>query len=469
MKFSEHHTGRRSHILRPALLLTLAGGLVGMTVRCAHTQATDTGHPATPGMLLTGKAALGGHNTDAPGVRRRITLADLPAPYATPSVDNGAPMVPRPDGALPRAPQGFAVQAYADHLDNPRKIVTAPNGDLFVAESGPGKIRLLRGVNANGRAVMNTDFATGLRQPFGIAFYPTGPNPRYVYVGNTDSVVRFPYRNGDVRARGASEMIVPDIPGGGHLRGGGHWTRDVVFSQDNRKMFVSVGSHSNVAEGRDAAQEEERRADILQYNPDGTGYRLFASGIRNPVGLAIDPSTGELWTSVNERDGLGDTLPPDYITHVQDGGFYGWPWYYLGSHPDPRHKGAHPELASHIIVPDVLLQAHMASLALTFYSGPTFPARYQGQIFAAEHGSWNRANRTGYKVIVAPVRGGKATGEFDDFLTGFVTDDGHVWGRPVGVATAKDGALMVSDDGSNTIWRVQYVGTPKKQASLPRP
>lgn len=280
--------------------------------------------------------------------------------------------------------------------------------------------------------------------------------------------MRFPYQNGDVRARGTAETIVPDIPGGGRLRGGGHWTRDVVFSKDNSKMFVSVGSHSNVAEGRDAAAEEERRADILQYNPDGTGYRLYASGIRNPVGLAIDPLTGELWTSVNERDGLGDTLPPDYITHVQDGGFYGWPWFYLGSHPDPRHPGAHPELAGKVIVPDVLLQSHMASLALTFYSGPTFPAHYQGQIFAAEHGSWNRANPTGYKVIMAPVRAGKAVGEFDDFLTGFVTRDGHVWGRPVGVAAAKDGALMVSDDGSGTIWRVQYVGVAKKQASLPQ-
>ena len=469
MKFTHNTTPRCGHNLRPALLLALAGGLVGTTVRCAHTQEAVAAHPTMPGTLLTGKAALAGHDTDAPGVRRHITLADLPAPYATPSVDNGAHMVPRPEGALPHVPPGFAVQAYATDLDNPRKIVAAPNGDLFVVESGPGKIRLLRGMNPNGHPVMDTVYATGLRQPFGLAFYPTGPHPRYMYVGNTDSVVRFPYQNGDVKARGEAETIVPDIPGGGRLRGGGHWTRDVVFSNDNRKMFVSVGSHSNVAEGRDAAAEEERRADILQYNPDGTGYRLFASGIRNPVGLAIDPQTGLLWTSVNERDGLGDTLPPDYITHVQDGGFYGWPWYYLGSHPDPRHKDEHPELAGKVIVPDVLLQAHMASLALTFYNGPTFPARYQNQIFAAEHGSWNRANPTGYKVIMTPVHAGKAAGEFDDFMTGFVTADGHVWGRPVGVATTKDGALLVSDDGSGTIWRVQYVGGAKKQASLPPP
>lgn len=466
MKFSDIDTRRQRLVLRPALLLALAGGLLGTTVRCAHTQEAAPEHPAMPGKLLTGKAALAGHNTDAPGVRRHITLADLPAPFATPSVDNGAHMVPRPGGAWPQAPQGFQVKAYAEHLDNPRKIVTAPNGDLFVVESGPGKIRLLRGMTKDGHPAMDTVFAEGLSQPFGLAFYPAGPHPRYVYVGNTGSVVRFPYQNGDVRARGTAEMIVPDIPGGGRLRGGGHWTRDVVFSKDNSKMFVSVGSHSNVAEGRDAATEEERRADILQYNPDGTGYQLYASGIRNPVGLAIDPQTGLLWTSVNERDGLGDTLPPDYITHVQEGGFYGWPWYYIGNHQDPRHKGAHPELASQVIVPDVLVQSHMASLSLTFYNGSTFPARYQNQIFAAEHGSWNRANPTGYKVVMAPVHAGKATGEYDDFLTGFVTADGHVWGRPVGVAAAKDGALMVSDDGSGTIWRVQYVGAAKQQASL---
>ena len=367
-------------------------------------------------------------------------------------------MVPRPDGAWPKAPAGFQVQQYATDLHNPRKIVTAPNGDIFVAESGPGRIRVLRGVTADGHAVQNAVFASGLHQPFGIAFYPHGPNPQWVYIGDTDAVLRFPYRNGDTEARGAAETVVPDIPGGGRLRGGGHWTRDVVFSNDDRKLFVSVGSHSNVDQGPPENPLEVHRADVLQYNPDGTGFRIYASGIRNPVGLAVDPQTGVIWTSVNERDGLGDDVPPDYITHVTDGGFYGWPWYYLGDHPDPRHKGERPELAGHVIVPDVLLQAHSASLALTFYEARAFPAPYRGAIFAAEHGSWNRDRRTGYKVITVPLRDGKASGEYDDFLTGFVTSDGGVWGRPVGVTVGSDGSLYVSDDGSNCLWRVHYVG-----------
>ncbi|MBV9852612.1 MAG: sorbosone dehydrogenase family protein [Armatimonadetes bacterium] len=451
-------------ILAAGAFVAFAGGLLVVSRQCAHTQATNAALPP-PGVLRTGQAAFGGWTTDAPGVRRRITLTDLPAPYATASVDHGPQMVARPDYAWPKAPAGFQVQQYATDLDNPRKIVTAPNGDLFVAESGPGRIRVLRGVTADGHPAQNTVFASGLHQPFGIAFYPGGPHPQWVYVGDTDAVLRFPYRSGDTKARGPAETIVPDIPGGGRLRGGGHWTRDVVFSNDNKKMFVSVGSHSNVDESPWEHALEYHRADILQYNPDGTGFRLYATGIRNPVGLAVDPQTGVLWTSVNERDGLGDDLPPDYITHVTEGGFYGWPWYYLGDHPDPRHKGEHPELAGRITVPDVLIQAHSASLALTFYTGRQFPAQYRGQIFAAEHGSWNRDSRTGYKVIMAPVRDGKATGEYDDFLTGFVTPDGDVWGRPVGVAVGGDGSLFVADDGTNSIWRVRYVGAAAGRAA----
>jgi glucose/arabinose dehydrogenase len=294
-----------------------------------------------------------------------------------------------------------------------------------------------------------------LSQPFGIAFYPPGPHPQYVYVGNTGSVVRFAYRDGDLKARAAPETIVPDIPSGGRLTGGGHWTRDIAFTRDGRKMFVSVGSHSN-DDDSDNNPVEHHRADILEFNPDGSGGRVYAWGIRNPVGIAVNPVTGVLWASVNERDGLGDNLVPDYITHVQEGGFYGWPWFYIGGHRDPRQQGKHPELQSKVVVPDVLLQPHNASLEMTFYDGRQFPAEYDGDIFAGEHGSWNRATRAGYEVIRVPMKDGHSTGEYEDFLTGFVTANGDVWGRPVGVAVAQDGSLIVTDDGSNTVWRVAY-------------
>jgi glucose/arabinose dehydrogenase len=407
--------------------------------------------PARP--VLTGQAALGDWTTDAPGVRRRITPADMPPPYATPSVDNGPRMVRRPEGALPKVPPGFRAELFADGLRNPRVIVTAPNGDLFVAESQAHRIHVLRDADGDGKPEVRQVFATGLVLPFGLAFHPPGPSPQHLYVGNTDSVVRFPYRNGDLTARGPAETIVPDIPGGGRLRGGGHWTRDVDFSLDGKRMWVSVGSLSNVSDDAN----EARRAAVLQYNPDGTGYRLYASGIRNPVGLAVHPETGDLWTSVNERDELGDHLVPDYITRVQEGGFYGWPWYYIGPNQDPRHPGKRPELRDRVIVPDVLIQSHSASLDLAFYTGAMFPREYRHHIFAAEHGSWNRSRRTGYKVIRVPVQNGRATGEYEDFMTGFVTPEGNVWGRPVGVAVAKDGALMVTDDGGNCVWRVAYV------------
>ena len=410
--------------------------------------------PAQAGEARTGKEALGDWTTDAPGVRRKVTLDDLPPPYDTKSAENGAKIVKRPEGAWPKAPEGFKVAEYATRLSNPRVIMTAPNGDQFIAESEPGRVRVLRDADGDGKPELDEVYAKGLRQPFGIAFYPPGPNPKYVYVANTDSVVRFPYKDGDTEASGKPETIVDDVPGGGRLRGGGHWTRDVQFSKDGRTMFVSVGSHSNVNDD----DAEKRRADILAFDPDGKNERTYASGIRNPVGLAIDPKTGTLWTSVNERDGLGDHLVPDYITHVQEGGFYGWPWYYLGAHQDPRHEGKHPELKEKVIVPDVLLQSHSASLDLTFSTGDQFPSEYAGDIFAAEHGSWNRARRTGYKVIRVPLKDGKATGEYEDFLTGFVTPDGDVWGRPVGVAVARDGALLVTDDGSGTVWRVSYEG-----------
>jgi len=416
-------------------------------------RASSGADPNSGRRTLTGVAALGDWTTDAPGVRRRVTLDDLAKPYDTPSADNHPKIVGRPEGAWPKAPEGFAVTEFATDLDQPRVIVRAPNGDLFVAESKADRIRVLRDADGDGKPEVNEVFATDLNQPFGIAFYPRGAEPKYVYVGNTDSVVRFAYQNGDTKTSGKPETIVKDIPSGSEsVGGGGHWTRDLEFSPDGKTLFVSVGSRSNV----DDDESEARRARILAFDPDGKNERVFAHGIRNPVGLATHPKTGQLWTSVNERDELGDYLVPDYITHVEEGGFYGWPWYYLGPNQDPRHLGKHPELKQTVIVPDVLLQSHMASLDLTFYDGEAFPQEYRNDAFASEHGSWNRARRVGYKVVRIPMKDGKATGEFEDFLIGFVTKDGNVWGRPVGVAVAKDGALMVTDDGSGTIWRVAY-------------
>jgi glucose/arabinose dehydrogenase len=438
--------------LASALLLVAGGDACSQQRREAQNGRPE--QPARRDGAAGGQGAAGDWTADAPGVRRRITPADLPKPYATRSVDAGSGVVKRPAGAWPQVPAGFKVEEYAAGLSNPRLIRAAPNGDLFVAESYAGRVRVLRG--AGGKAEVSEVFAADLRQPFGIAFYPPGPDPRYVYVANTDSVVRFEYRGGDLKARGPAETVVPDLPGGGRLRGGGHWTRDIAFSRDGGKMFVSVGSLTNVYEDPDA--EEGRRADVLEYNPDGTGSRVYATGIRNAVGIAVNPSTGDLWASVNERDGLGDDLVPDYVTRVRDGGFYGWPWYYIGPNQDPRHAGARPELRDKVIVPDVLIQSHSASLEMTFYTGGQFPGEYAGDAFAAEHGSWNRARRTGYKVIRVPLKNGAPTGEYEDFMTGFVTPAGDVWGRPVGVAVAKDGALFVSDDGSNTIWRVSYAG-----------
>jgi glucose/arabinose dehydrogenase len=396
------------------------------------------------------------YRTQRPGAVHHIRPSDLPPPGATESADAGPRLIERPQGAWPQAPKGFKVELYASGLDNPRLIRTAPNGDVFVAESKADLVRVFRGVGADGKAQQTAVFAKGMKRPFGIAFYPPGPDPAWLYVANTDSVVRFPYKRGDLSASAAPQMIYDKVPGSGLLRGGGHWTRDVAFSQDGKRLFVSVGSKSN-NDDTDNNLNEHHRAAILVMNPDGTGVKLFASGIRNPVGIAIHPRSGELWTSVNERDHLGDNLVPDYITRVKEGGFYGWPWYYIGGNQDPRHKGKHPELKDKVIVPDVLLQPHNASLQLMFYGGQQFPAEYRGDVFAAQHGSWNRAVRTGYNVIRVPLAGkDKPTGEYQDFLTGFVTADGQVWGRPVGVTTAADGSLLVTDDGSKSIWRVRY-------------
>lgn len=450
---------------------------------------------------VTGNAAFADWSAEKPGVRRKISVSDLPQPDPAESVHNQPNVVPRPKDAWPIAPAGFEVTLYAGG-DNgpgpspdqpkseqmtkpaesgtfrqPRLIRTAPNGDLFVADSGGGIIFVLRGIGPDGKAAKVERFASGLDHPFGIAFYPA-VNPAYVYVANTTSVVRFPYHSGDLHALAAPETVVPTLPGYAQLTGGGHWTRDVVFSQDGRHLLVSVGSGSNV-DNPDDHPKEFHRANVLEYTPEGKFEKVYASGLRNCVGEAINPTTGSLWCSTNERDELGNHLVPDYITSVPEGGFFGWPWYYMGGHQDPRlpqpcadGSGANPQAAvespdaktckhvdlhAKVITPDVLMQPHMASLAMTFYpAAGSFPTGYSGDAFAAEHGSWNRENRAGYEVVRIPMHAGKADGSYEDFLTGFVVDKDSVWGRPVGVAIGADGSMFVTDDGSRSVWRVAF-------------
>ena len=420
--------------------------------------------------LLTGKKAFGDWKADRPGVRRLIKPQDLLKPYVTSSASNGAGIADRPEGAKPVVPPGFAVELVASGIDSPRVVRVAPNGDLFVADSRANQVRVYRLADGSAKPASAAIFAKGLTRPYGIAFYPPGDNPEWVYVANTDSVVRFPYRSGDMQASAEAETVVDDIPTGSH------WTRDLVFSPDGRTMFVSVGSASNVARGMttvprgglDAWRKskalgatwggEERRADVLAFDPDGGNERIYATGLRNCSGMAVQPDGGQLWCVVNERDALGDNVPFEYATTVKERAFYGWPWYYIGPNEDPRHAGSRPDLAGSVTVPDVLFQAHSAPLNITFYEGSQFPADYRGDAFVTLHGSWNRGKRTGYKVVRLIFEDGKPTGEYEDFMTGFVVSDKAVWGRPVGVAVAKDGSLIVTEDGSGTIWRVTYDG-----------
>ena len=404
--------------------------------------------------VLIGQGNAGDWQSDAPGVEHRITIEDLPPDYATPSVYNGPKVVTRPEGAKLNVPDGFKVTLFASGLETPRYLLAAPNGDIFVAESYAGRIRVLRDADRDGRPEVNQTFASGLRQPFGLAFYPPGGSPEYLYVANTNGIVRFPYRDGDLKAR-SRPMHVADLSSGGRLTAGGHWTRDIAFSKDGSRLFASIGSKTNV-DDETTNPEERERARILQFTPDGSNRKVYAWGLRNAVGIAVHPETGELWASVNERDGLGDDLVPDYVTRVRHGGFYGWPWYYLGKRQDPRHPGARPDLADEVLQPDVLVQAHSAPLQMIFYTGDQFPDDYRGDAFVALHGSWNRAKRTGYKVVRVPLDHGRPNGAYEDFLTGFVTPEGNVWGRPVGLAQMKDGSLLVSEDANDSIWRVTY-------------
>jgi glucose/arabinose dehydrogenase len=442
---------RRSiFVLRPASLIALWSASSFLHTPVAKAEESGA-------RLLSGTAAMGDWTSDAPGVRRKITVKDLPPPSSNVLAINRARVVERPEGAPLQVPAGFKIELYAENFRDPRYLLTAPNGDIFVAESRVNQIKVLRETKGSGKPDVTEIFTErDLNKPFGMAFYPPGNDPQFLYVANTDAVIRFPYRNGDLKARGPAEKLGAHLPGGaGNLRSGGHWTRDIVFSPDGKKMYVSIGSRSNDS---DDAREADR-ARIFEFNPDGSGRIVYAWGIRNAVGIKFRPGSDELWMSTNERDEIGEDLPPDYISSVRPGGFYGWPWFYIGNHADPRHKGKHLELADKVIVPDVLVEAHSATLNLCFYTGDQFPAEYKGDIFAAFHGSWNRKKRTGYKIVRVPFdhSTGKALGEYEDFVTGFVTPDGKVWGRPVGITVAKDGSLLFSEDGNGTIWRVRYI------------
>lgn len=419
---------------------------------------------------LQGTSAFGGWQDDRPGTWRLILPKDLPKPSPAESVSNSADRATAPEDAAPLLPEGFSAYRIASGLRGPRVVRVAPNGDLFVADSRANRLLVYR-LDESGAVTEQSVFASGLSQPYGIAFYPSD-RPRWVYVANSGSIVRFPYEEGDMSARGEPEEVVAVLPTGGH------WTRDIAFSPDGGTLYVSVGSLSNVAEAIAAQLEvdakvwademplgalwgsEEGRAQVRAYDPDGGNGRVVATGLRNCSGMAVQPQTGALWCVVNERDGLGDNVPFEYATTVRDGAFYGWPWYYIGSNEDPRHQGARPDLAGEVTIPDVLLQAHSAPLGITFYEGDRFPADYKGDAFVTMHGSWNRGTRTGYKVVRLKFENGRPTGAYMDFMTGFVLSDASVWGRPVGVAAAKDGALIVTEDGSGTIWRITYDGKP---------
>jgi glucose/arabinose dehydrogenase len=445
-----------------AATLTL---LAGANVLVPNAQETGR-------QLLKGTAAFGGWQQDRPGVRRLLTLQDLP-PIGR-STPNFSEVVPMRAGAKPQVPAGFLVEMVTSGLAEPRVIRPAPNGDLFVADSASNAVRVLRVPAGSAKPTKDEVFASGLYQPYGIVFYPLGPNPQWVYIANSDSVVRYPYRNGDLTATGKPEKIVERIPWVHH------WTRDIAFSPDGKRLLLSVGSGSNVA--LDMFPEplikgglqtwirtkplgatwdtEERRADVLSFDPDGTNEKIVATGLRNCAGLTIQPATGRPWCVVNERDELGDDTPFEYATQVKEGGFYGWPWYYIGANEDPRHRGARPDLKDKVSVPDVLIQPHSAPLQIAFYEGDNFPAAYKGSAFVTFHGSWNRTLRTGYKVVRLLFDStGRPTGEYEDFMTGFVVSDKQVWGRPVGVAVAQDGSLFVTEDGSGTIWRITYQRT----------
>ena len=395
----------------------------------------------------------------------------LPAPFATGSARNFSKVIGWPEGKTPVAPQGFVVSRFADSLDNPRWIYVGSNGDVFIAESNTilrgikkigaklsrkiktqhmgesaGRITMFRDADKDGVFESRYVFAEDLNQPLGMLILNN-----HFYVANTDAVLLFDYKSGDTALTGEGKQII-SLPAGGYNN---HWTRNIISNKAGNKIYVTVGSGSNV--GENGMDNEIRRANILEFNPDGTGEKIYGSGLRNPVGMAWAPGTSNLWTAVNERDGLGDDLVPDYMTAVQQGGFYGWPYAYFGNNADPRMKDdPRPDLVNKTIVPDVPLGAHTASLGLAFYDKQNFPAKYHNGAFVGQHGSWNRSDLSGYKVVFVPFENGKPSGKPEDFLTGFIANAGksEVYGRPVCVAVLLNGSMLVTDDASNIIWKV---------------
>lgn len=376
--------------------------------------------------------------------------ATLPEPYATKSAVNNTNVTGWKEGKMPVAPKGFKVSKFADGFHSPRWIYESPNGDLFICEvsthpSSANQITILRDTDKDGRYDVREVFLSNQNKPFGMLVLGD-----YFYVANTDALMQYPYKAGQTNISQTGKKIL-DLPAGGYNN---HWTRNIIATPDGKKIMISVGSGSN--NGENGMDKETRRANILEINPDGTGEKIYAAGLRNPVGMDYYPGTTTLWTAVNERDELGDDLVPDYLTSVKRDGFYGWPYAYFGANEDPRMKGQRPDLVKKSIVPDVDLGAHTASLGLTFYDQKAFPKKYQNGAFVGQHGSWNRSELSGYKVIFVPFTDGRPSGRPEDFLTGFIDDakKSRVHGRPVGVTVLADGSLLIADDSSNTIWQV---------------
>jgi glucose/arabinose dehydrogenase len=409
-------------------------------------------------LLLSVMVSAQTHDSIPKHMSSRIGLIDtvsdpklqLPPPYATKSVENRSQVIGWQNGKKPIAPGDFTVKKFADGFNNPRWIYVAPNGDIFVSEAATrpnsaNRITLLRDENKDGTYETRETFLSELNRPFGMLILGN-----YFYVANTDGILRFPYTTGQKNITAKGEKIL-DLPAGGYNN---HWTRNIIASADGKKILVSVGSGSNV--GENGMDKEARRATILQIDPDGKGEKVIATGLRNPVGMDFAPGSNALWTAVNERDELGDELVPDYITSVKEGGFYGWPYSYFGQHEDPRLKGQRPDLVKQAIAPDIAVGSHTASLGLAFYKAKAFPEKYRNGVFVAQHGSWNKSQLAGYKVLFVPFKNGKQNGQPEDFLTGFIADEkaSKVYGRPVCIAILPNGSMLVSDDASNTIWQI---------------
>jgi glucose/arabinose dehydrogenase len=427
---------------RAAIIFALAFHCV-MCMACASVSRESPERPKLPASERRKSYT----SRDAMATRlasHEITPDALPPPKISGDVDNPPRVVAPPAGAELNMPPGFVVSTFAEGgFRNPRWMALAPNGDVFLADSDADSVVILRDADGDGAAEQRFTFSTDLNKPFGMGFWHG-----YFYVGNTNAVVRFRYQPGQTRAEGVPEKIA-DLPGKGYRE---HWTRNLQFNPSGTKLYVTIGSESN------ADVEAEPRASILEFNPDGGGRRTYASGLRNPVGMAFRPGANVLWAAVQERDRMGDDLPPDYVTQIREGAFYGWPYSYIGRNVDPRHEGARPDLVRKTTVPDVLLQAHSAVLGLVFYEGKMFPEEYLGDAFVAMHGSWNRSKRTGYKIVRIRFKGGRPVGGYQDFITGWMLDENNreVWGRPVGLLILPDGSMLVTDDGADKIWRVTY-------------